>query len=494
MTRSQLKPRHIKIDARQFLVAHTRQNIEAVMRKILVLALLVLAAPVTAQPAIPDTPMGKTFSDYLAAFNSGDAAQISAFKAAHHFGDPVEDLRQFHHQTGGFTLLKVESSDATSIVCLMQEKQSDTIARFTIKEIGTPEAPKLSVSGRAISRPGEFAIPRQSQASALKALEDRAGEEEKTERFSGVYLIARDGKVLAAKAFGWEDREAKRQATLETKFRIGSMNKMFTAVATLQLVAAGKLSLDSTVGTYLPDYPNKEIAEKVTIRHLLTHTGGTGDFFGPEYEAKRLSLKTHADYMALFGARPPRFAPGSRDAYSNYGFLLLGNIIEKVGGENYYDYVRKHIFLPAGMKDTDSLPEGAAVPNRSTGYMWKDGSWIPNTDTLPWRGMAAGGGYSTAGDLLKFAQALQTEKLLPGRLVADATTPHNHAGNYGYGFSIIGTGILQHVGHNGGAPGQNGDLQIYPGLGIVVIALSNFDPPAATNLSDFYANRMPATR
>jgi D-alanyl-D-alanine carboxypeptidase len=475
------------------LVTDTHKNSEAVMRKVLVLALLLLAAPAAAQPAIPDTPMGKTFSDYLAAFNSGDTAQINSFKAAHHFGDSVDDLQQFHRQTGGFTLLKIESSDAISIVSLMQEKQSDTVARFTIKEIGTPEAPKLSISGRAISRPDEFAIPRQSQAAVLKALEDRATEEGKNEKFSGAYLIARDSKVLAAKAFGWEDREAKRKVTLETKFRIGSMNKMFTAVATLQLVSAKKLALDGTVGTYLPDYPNREVAEKVTIRHLLTHTGGTGDFFGPEFDAKRLSLKTHADYMALFGARAPGFTPGSKDAYSNYGFLLLGNIIEKVSGQSYYDYVAKNIFAPADMTNTGSLPEEETVPHRATAYTWKDG-WVSAADTLPYRGMSAGGGYSTAGDLLKFAQALRTEKLLPGRLVADATTPHNHAGNYGYGFGITDRGLLQRFGHNGGAPGQNGDLQIYPALGIVVIALSNYDPPAATNVTSFYANRMPATR
>lgn len=462
------------------------------MRKMLVLAFLLLAAPAAAQPAIPDTPMGKTFSDYLAAFNSGDAAQINAFKAAHHFGDSVEDLKQFHRQTGGFTLLKIESNDATSIVSLMQEKQSDTVARFTIKEIGTPGAPKLSISGRAISRPDEFAIPRQSQAAVLKTLEDRATEKEKNEKFSGVYLIARDGKVLAAKAFGWEDHEARRKTTLETKFRVGSMNKMFTAVATLQLVAAKKLSLDGTVGTYLPAYPNRETADKVTIRHLLTHTGGTGDFFGPEYNAKRLSLKTHADYMELFGARAPQFAPGSRDAYSNYGFLLLGNIIEKVSGQSYYDYVAKNIFAPAGMTNTGSLPEDETVPHRAKAYTWKD-DWVVN-DTLSYRGMSAGGGYSTAGDLLKFAQALRAEKLLPGRLVADATTPHNHNGNYGYGFGVNGKGLLLHFGHNGGAPGQNGDLQVYPALGVVLIALSNYDPPAAANLTSFYANRMPATR
>ncbi|HET7084838.1 MAG TPA: serine hydrolase domain-containing protein [Rhizomicrobium sp.] len=462
------------------------------MRKTLLLAFLLMTVPAFAQPAIPDTAMGKTLSDYLTALNSGDTAQINTFKSAHHFDEPPQDLQNFYRQTGGFTLLKVESADATSIVSLMQEKRSETIARFIIKEIGTAEAPKLSVSARAIPRPAEFAIPRLSQAVALKALEDRARDEEKNDKFSGVYLIARDGKVVSAKAFGWEDREAKRKVTLDTKFRIGSMNKMFTAVAALQLVAAKKLSLDGTVGTYIPDYPNKEIADKVTIRMLLTHTGGTGDFFGPEYDAKRLSLKTHADYMALFGARSPRFTPGSRDAYSNYGFLLLGNIIEKVSGQSYYDYVAKNIFAPAGMTNTGSLPEDEAVPHRATAYTWKD-SWVVN-DTLSYRGMSAGGGYSTAGDLLKFAQALRTEKLLPGRLVADATTPHNHNGNYGYGFGVEGTGLFLHFGHNGGAPGQNGDLQIYPALGIVVIALSNFDPPAAGNLSSFYANRMPAAR
>jgi D-alanyl-D-alanine carboxypeptidase len=463
------------------------------MRKMLVLAFLLLAAPASAQPAIPGTAMGKTLSDFLTAFNSGDTAQIGAFNATRHFAEPVENLQRFQHETGGFTLLKVESSDTSSIVGLAQEEQSDTIARFTIKELGTADAPKLSVLFRAITPPAEYAVPRLSQAAALKALEDRAQEEERSNKFSGVYLIARDDKILAAKAFGWEDRENKRKVTLNTKFRIGSMNKMFTAIATLQLVAAKKLSLDGTVGTYLPDYPNKEVREKVTVRHLLTHTGGTGDFFGPEYDTNRLSLKTHADYLALFGARAPRFVPGSRDAYSNYGFLLLGNIIEKVSGQSYYDYVAKNIFTPAGMTNTGSLPEEEAVPHRTIAYTWKDG-WISATDTLPYRGMSAGGGYSTAGDLLKFAQTLRTEKLLPGSLMADATTPHNHNGNYGYGFGVDGKGLLLHFGHNGGAPGQNGDLQIYPALGVIVIALSNFDPPAAGNLSSFYANRMPATR
>ena len=146
------------------------------------------------------------------------------------------------------------------------------------------------------------------------------------------------------------------------------MNKMFTAVATLQLVEAGKLALDDPVGKHLRGYPNSEVATKVTVRHLLTHTGGTGDIFGPEYDPNRLQLREHADYVKLYGSRAPNFPPGSRFEYSNYGFVLLGAIIEAVSGESYYDYVREHVFGPAGMTSTDSLPESVEVPNRSIGY------------------------------------------------------------------------------------------------------------------------------
>lgn len=469
------------------------------MRNFLVLVFLllmapVLMAPVLAQPAMPDTRAGQAFNAWLSALNGADKARMLDVIAKYHLDAPPDTFMDFARRTGGFNLLRIEQSGENVVTAIIAERSSDTIARGTMTLTVDPagQVTKSELALRAFEREGEFALPRLSQADALKALEERASQEEKDDKFSGVYLIARDGKVIAGKAFGWEDREAKHKVTLDTKFRIGSMNKMFTAVATLQLVAAKKLSLDGTVGTYLPDYPNKEIAQKVTIRHLLTHTGGTGDFFGPEFNAKRLSLKTHADFMALFGSRAPRFEPGSRDAYSNYGFLLLGNIIEKVSGQSYYDYVARNIFAPAGMSNTGSAPEEEAVPHRAIAYTQKDG-WVSAANTLPYRGSSAGGGYSTAGDLLKFAQALRTEKLLPGRLVADATSPHNHNCNYGYGFTSTGKGLLQHIGHNGGAPGQNGILAIYPALGQTIVVLSNFDPPVADNLANFYANRMPAT-
>jgi len=305
-------------------------------------------------------------------------------------------------------------------------------------------------------------------------------------------LVARNGKVLLQKAWGRANREKGTPATLDTRFRLGSMNKMFTSVATLQLVEAGKISLDDPIGKHLPDYPNKDVATKVKVRHLLTHSGGTGDIFGPEFEQNRLTLREHGDYVKLYGSRGLTHEPGAEFRYSNYGFVLLGAIIEKVSGMSYYDYVQAKIFPPAGMTATNSLPETENVPNRSVGYMKRDGKWVPNTDTLPWRGTSAGGGYSTVGDLLRFAQALEAGKLISKKMLAEATK--DHLDGYGYGFGVGGEGLLQRYGHGGGAPGMNGELRVYPQLGYVLVSLSNLDPPAASRLVSYYSLRMPATK
>ena len=332
-------------------------------------------------------------------------------------------------------------------------------------------------------------LHRLSEAEALDAVAARAAELTRDDEFSGAVLVARDDQVLLEKAWGLADREARTPNTADTRFRIGSMNKMFTAVATLQLVEAGKLALDDPIGKHLPGYPNDDVASKVTVRHLLTHTGGTGDIFGVEFELNRLKLREHRDYVKLYGSRGLTQDPGTRFEYSNYGFVLLGALIEAVSGKSYYDYVRDNVFRPAGMTSTDSLPETANVPRRSTGYTrLADGSWGSNS-TLPWRGTAAGGGYSTVGDLLRFAEALESGKLVSRETLADATSAHES--QYGYGFGVQGEGALRSYGHGGGAPGMNGELRVFPESGYVVVSLSNLDPPAASGLVEFFALRMP---
>jgi D-alanyl-D-alanine carboxypeptidase len=334
-------------------------------------------------------------------------------------------------------------------------------------------------------------LHRMAQADAVAALADHARERAEADEFAGAVLVARHGKVLLQDAWGRADRKTGTANTPATRFRIGSMNKMFTAVATLQLVEAHKLALDDPVGKHLPDYPNRDVASKVTLRHLLTHTGGTGDIFGPEFDRNRLALREHRDYLKLYGSRGLTHEPGARFEYSNYGFVLLGALIEQVSGGSYDDYVRDHVFRRAGMTSTGSLPESVDVPNRAVGYLRLSptSAWEPNTYTLPWRGTAAGGGYSTVGDLLRFAQALRAGRLISKATLAEATRPHQQ--QYGYGFDVQGQGPLRSYGHGGGAPGMNGELRIFPQLGYVVASLSNLDPPAASELVEFFALRMP---
>jgi CubicO group peptidase (beta-lactamase class C family) len=262
------------------------------------------------------------------------------------------------------------------------------------------------------------------------------------------------------------------------------------------LVQAGKIKLQDPVGKYITNYPNQEIATKVTIHELLTHTGGTGDIFGPDFAAHRLDLETLDDYVALYGNRAPLFEPGSRWQYSNYGMLLLGVVIERVTGRSYYDYVAEHVYKPAGMTHSGSEPEDEAVPDRSVGYtrLPAVSGWTPNTSTLPYRGTSAGGGYSTVGDLLKFGDALMSRRLLNAEYTDLLITGKVDTGpgrKYAYGFEdgrVNGEGA---VGHGGGAPGMNGDLRIYPKSGYVVAVLSNFDPPAAQQVSSFIDARLP---
>ena len=451
------------------------------------------------QSDMQNTPATSQFKAWLEEFNAGDKTKFQAFLEKNYpeQAKRVDGLMGFRQMTGGFDFRKAEKADNTTFVGIVKEHDSDTFARFQI-EVEAAEPHRISkLDINMIPTPTEFAIPRMSEEQALAALRAEIDRRVAADNFSGSVMITRNGKAIFSGAFGLADREKKIKNDLDTQFRIGSMNKMFTAVSTLQLVQAGKLKLIGTVGEYLPDYPNKDLASKVTIHHLLTHTGGTGDFFGPEFDKHRLELRTLQDYVKLYGQRGLEFEPGSKWDYSNYGFLLLGVIVQKVSGQDYYDYVRQHVYGPAGMTSTDSLPEDQTVAKRSVGYM-KPGpseSWRPNTDTLPYRGTSAGGGYSTVEDLQRFADALKNRKLLDAQNTELLTTGKTETGGgakYAYGFMDQVSGGVRSYGHGGGAPGMNGDLTIYPQSGYVVAVLANMDPPAAQRMATFIGNRLPA--
>ncbi|HEX2722879.1 MAG TPA: serine hydrolase domain-containing protein [Gemmatimonadaceae bacterium] len=317
--------------------------------------------------------------------------------------------------------------------------------------------------------------------------------------FSGAVLVLREGRTLFEGAYGLANREKGVPNTTLTQFRVGSMNKMMTAVAALQLVQAGSLNLDVPLGAYLRDYPNAEVASKVTPHHLLIHTGGTGDIFGPEFMAHRLELRDPRDYLQLYGTRALRFAPGERWEYSNYGFMLLGAVIEQLTGKSYYDHLAARVLAPAGMNATGFAPEESLVPGRSVGYTRQlvPGALVSNAPTLPYRGTPAGGGYSTVGDFARFAAAIQERRLLDSvhttLLLAGKVQISQGGLQYAYGFEDRISGGRRFVGHPGGAAGMSGDLEFEPNGGYVVVVLSNFDPPAATQIGAFILDRLPAT-
>ncbi len=451
----------------------------------------------SASPQLPDTPAANQAKAWLEAFNGGDVEKRRAFLQKNYPSrlERFDRETEMRRATGGFDVMKVTESTPTKIVLLIQERLGDQVARFTVEVEPAPPHAIKQFQFQLIPREGELAIPHLSESELVTSLRKRIDQLVAADLFSGAVLVAKDGKTVFAQAYGLADREKKTPNTLKTRFRLGSMNKMFTAVATLQLVQDGKLDLKAPFGNYLTEYPNKDVASKVTIEQMLSHTGGTGDIFGPEFDKNRLELKTLQDYVKLYGNRGPEFEPGSRWKYSNYGFLLLGVIVEKVSGQNYYDYVRDHIFKPAGMSATGSEPEDQVVEDRSVGYMRPEGAgWQPNTDTLPYRGTSAGGGYSTVEDLLRFATALQTNKLLKPQYTEMLTTGKvetPNGGKYAYGFQEATVNGARCFGHGGGAPGMNGELKICPGPGYVVAVLANLDPPAATRVADFITNRLP---
>lgn len=468
------------------------------------LALLAAGSPPAhrSAPAIPDTPAGRRFRAWLTAFDSGSRTTFRKYleqynpKALKSANPGIDQQMAFYRQTGGFDLRKIVSSTPTKIDVLLQERLSDSFAEIVMQVAAKPPYTLVGGSIDPAQRPPEFALPHLTQAQLVAALQAKLRHEAAADRFSGAVLVAKNGTPIFARAYGLADRSKKIPNTVDTRFRLGSMNKMFTATAIMQLVQAGKIDLNRPFGVYLPEYPNKGASSQVTIRELLTHTGGTGDFFGPLYDKNRMKLRTLRDYIAMFGTRPLLFKPGSRFDYSNFGFIILGRIIETVSGENYYDYVREHVYGPARMSETGSQPEDVSVPRRAIGYtLAPKGGWVSAAGTLGYRGSSAGGGYSTVGDLLKFANALLAHKLLNASNTALMTTGKVAMGmgglKYGFGF---GDGVINGTrcfGHNGGAPGMNGDLEICTTDHYTVAVLSNFDPPAAGVISDFITNRLP---
>jgi D-alanyl-D-alanine carboxypeptidase len=311
-------------------------------------------------------------------------------------------------------------------------------------------------------------------------------------------MIAKDGVPVLQRAYGDANRSFHVPNAIDTKFNLASMNKMFTAIAVMQLVEEGALQLENTVGDYAPDFPNSTVRDSVTVYQLLTHTSGMGNIFGPVYDrTPRNRFRTASDYFPLFVQDSLRFAPGSKYEYSNAGYILLGYLVERVTGQDYHDYVREHIFAPAGMSSTDCYDVQFPVPNlavgytkshlSSSGYEYKTIEFMKMT-----RGGPAGGGYSTVGDLVRFGEVIFDNKLLSeeytnltttGKVEVDDTY---QGGKYCFGFLEQVINGHRIVGHGGNLSGIRASLKVYVDDGISVAILSNFDRDLGAEELDYF--------
>jgi CubicO group peptidase (beta-lactamase class C family) len=449
------------------------------------IAILVFACMVRAGDGavvrFPETNAGKRVESYFSAFNSNNENVMRTYLeqniAPHALKErPIEErmavYRQLKSDLATLEPVKIlkESKDGIKLVA-RSAKGSWLELAFELEKSAPYKL--LGIRIMRLDEPPDLDAPTTpiTEEEMLKELDTFMDGISMKDEFSGVVLLAKGKEPIFRKAYGLASKEYNIPNRVDTRFNLGSINKFLTRIAIEQLEGKGILGLEDPINKHLPDYPNKEAAEKVTIRHLLDMTSGIGDFFGEKYQSTpKDRIRTLSDYLLLFGTDSLLFEPGTSRQYSNGGYIVLGLIIEKVSGQPYFDYVRDHIYKIAGMGNTTHLEADVPTENVASGYTnnWgeNDHPGEPkrnNIYTRPARGSSAGGGYSTIDDLLKLVVALKTNKLSAPKTSAEI----NH----------------QVIAIAGGAPGINAFVETNPETDYVIIVLSNYDPPVASKVA-----------
>ena len=302
------------------------------------------------------------------------------------------------------------------------------------------------------------------------------------DEFSGTVLVAKGDKILYSAARGMASKRYSVANNLQTKINLGSMNKMFTATAIMQLVEQGKIRLDDKLSRYLDDsWLPRKISSRIEIQHLLTHASGLGTYFTDEfYASSKTRFRNLKDFKPLTVNSRLSITPGSDFSYSNVGMLLLGAVIEKASGQDYYRYIDEHIYAPAGMINSGCYEMDQPVPNLAIGYLRDRKSatgWRNNLYLHVIRGGPAGGCFSTAEDLYHFAMAFTAFKLVnrENTELLYSTKPQFHHAPYGFGFQSGGKPQNRVVGHSGGFDGISSNLDIFLDGGYIAVVLSNYD-------------------
>lgn len=453
------------------------------------LAVTVTRAAVAQSVALPDTPAGRLVQAWIQAVNSGDTALVRDYARRYEVENPndtaqvrevMDQLLRLREDTKGVTpVAMVEQQPERLVVSLRTGDGRSLRLRYAVERVGEGYRAAMVGLGPDSGEPVDSVPANLADTGMARLLDTRVGKRAADGRFSGALLVAHNGRPVFSQAYGIADRRSNTANTLDTKFTLASMGKMFTATAIAQLVEQGKVALDSPIVRYLPDYPNQQFARQATVRHLLSHRSGLGSYWNSLYEQRRATLTTVASHLPLFAGDSIAFPPGTRFRYSNAGFQVLGLIIERVGGQSYYDYVRDHIFIPAGMTSTGYYGPDGEVAGGAVGYSRSgpDAPWRDNLGTREIKGGPAGGGYSTVADLLRFAQGLTSGRLMRPETLRLFTTASGSPESYGLGFGLSNRHGHPGFGHNGGAPGMGNNMLIVPDLGYVTVILTNGDPP-----------------
>jgi CubicO group peptidase (beta-lactamase class C family) len=456
---------------------------------------------------IPGTPAGRRLSAVLSIINSGDYAAMTEYVAEsfsrNYIGQSsisrhVNGLMRLHTNRGELEFHNVSSSSRYRIVCILKETLMDKYMTFGITvEKRKPFAIDSIFYGPADSYASDNILTEGQIVSRMESLLDMLA---MADVYSGVVLIAKDDRVLLQKAYGYASRDPKVSNTIDTRFNMGSIGKLFTTVAVAQLFENGELSLDDPVAMYLgPDWILEEIGEEVKIKHLLTHTSGLGDYLeNPQFQAAAKHLSTLNDHRLFVVDEQLLFEPGSRKSYSNTGFLLLGAIVEKVSGQSYQDYLKMRVFEPAGMAvdfDVVFVDGEFPAPNFAIGYsieyseqgvMWKDNIGLLDIT----RAGPAGGGHITAGDLFRFSAALKKDLLIAEetKSLFWGRNPEPNAPHHGYGFQVETRKGETMIGHGGSHDGFGAMLRLYLNSGYTFIVFSNSGRMMAFSLTEKFTD------
>lgn len=459
------------------------------------------AAAVT---ATEQSPVELRAGEILRFIGSGERSGLSTY-ASHAATDAPNLINQvlgLHIHSRGAEAPRVERTGADEAQAIFRSPVTGQTIAFTVTT--EPAAPyRITSMARRAPPPTARTVPA-TESERLAAIDAYARRLAEADYFSGVVLIARDGVPVLERAYGFADRERRVPNGLDTRFPLGSMTKSFTAIAIAQLVEQGRLGWDDPLSRFMPDFPDRESADRIQISHLLSHTSGLGNYFNERYNARPTSsFRDLASYMEVAGGEPLAFAPGSRWAYSNTGMLALGRVIEIVTGQDYYEYIRENVSRPAGMTDTDSYNWDEGVPNGAIPYEAEVGAaGIEHRNAgglLPARGSSAGGGWSTARDLLRLSNALRSNRLIGAESYALMTSPKPVTGSpsygYGYGFDLgRGAPGRSLAGHGGDAPGtcaEWGDVRD-AGSPYTVVVLSNSGTGSCHTLMQLAYRMIPA--